>query len=361
MSNETYFHTLIIGGGQAGLAAGYYLAQQKQKFTILEAGLSTGASWRNRWDSLRLFTPSQYDGLPGLPFSTTPFYFPTKDEVADYLAQYAQHFHLPIQYGVRVRSLTQAGDGFFVESDTISFSAQNVIVATGPYQKPYVPPYASELKPTTLQIHSHAYRNPKQLPVEKVLIVGAGNSGAEIALELATMGKQVWLAGRDVGHIPANTLGRVLGGRPYWWFISYVLSEDTFIGRKMKAQVLYHGNPLIRTNRREVAAAGVLSTPRVADVINGNPQLEDGRILPVEAVVWATGYRPDFSWIKLPIFDAHGLPQQQRGFVPGTPNLYFVGLHFLRGLTSSLLGGVGRDAEHIVKQIVSVPGETVPQ
>ncbi len=352
MSNETSLETIIVGGGQAGLAVGYFLARQKQNFLILDGGSRTGDSWRSRWDSLRLFTPSQFDGLPGRPFPQPAYQFPTKDETADYLEAYAREFALPLRYGVKVEALDRQEGGYRLRAGTAAYLAKNVIVATGAYQVPHVPGVAGELNPGTMQLHASAYRNPRQIAGERVLVVGAGNSGAEIALELAGTGKTVWLAGRDVGHIPANKLGRVLGGRPYWWFISNVLSEDTFVGRKMKAQVLTHGNPLIATKRSEVISAGIGCTPRVSGSQNGRPQLEDGRVLEVEAVVWATGYRPDFSWIHLPVFDAHGLPRHKRGIVPEAPGLYFAGLHFQRALTSALLGGVGRDAQFVVDHLL---------
>ena len=351
MSIEEIYQTIVIGGGQAGLAAGYFLAQKGDRFTILDENRRTGESWRNRWDSLRLFTPSKYNSLPGMPFPKPDFYFPTKDEVADYLEAYAGQFHLPVQHGVKVRALTRSEQGYRLSTSAGSLEARNVIVATGPYQKPHTPAFASELDPAILQAHSSAYCNPQQIPVQNVLVVGAGNSGAEIALELARAGKRVWLAGRDVGRIPADKLGRLFAGRLYWWFISRVLSESTPIGRKMRSNVHDHGTPLIRASRQEVIDAGVESTPRVSGVLSGKPGLEDGRSLPVEGVIWATGFRPDFKWIDLPAFDEGGYPRHQRGIVPGAPGLCFVGLLFQTALSSALLGGVGAEAGFIVRQM----------
>ncbi|HXV42589.1 MAG TPA: NAD(P)-binding domain-containing protein, partial [Anaerolineae bacterium] len=228
---------------------------------------------------------------------------------------------------------------------------RNVVVATGAYQKPYTPAFAQELEPTILQFHTSAYSNPQQIPVQQVLVVGSGNSGAEISLELAQAGKRVWLAGRDVGRIPADRLGRAFGGRPYWWFISQVLSVNTPIGRKMRSNVLYHGAPLIGTSRQEVTKAGIETIPRVTGTLSGRPQVEGGRSLPAEAVVWATGFRPDFHWIDLPVLDEHGLPRHQRGIVSEAPGLYFIGLPFQTALSSALLGGVGADAGYIAGQI----------
>ena len=351
MSSDEIFHTIVVGGGQAGLSAGYFLAQQGESFIILDGNKRPGEAWRRRWDSLRLFTPSQFNGLPGMPFPMPDYYFPTKDEVADYLESYAGKSHLPVRYGIKVASLRGDDQGYHLSAGSASFSARNVIVATGPFHHPYTPAFAQELDPGILQMHSSFYCNPQQIPAEAVLVVGAGNSGAEIALELAKSGRRVWLAGRDVGHIPANALGKALGGRPYWWFISRVLSVDTPIGRKMRSNVLHHGNPLIRAHRQEVAEAGIESTPRVSSIQSGKPQLEDGRTLPIDGVVWATGFHPDFSWIDLPVFDEHGYPRHQRGVVQDAPGLYFVGLHFQTALSSALLGGVGADAKYITGKI----------
>jgi putative flavoprotein involved in K+ transport len=351
MSIDETFTTIVVGGGQAGLAAGYFLAQQGDRFTILDENKRTGEAWRNRWDSLRLFTPSKYNGLPGKPFPKPDFYFPTKDEVADYLEEYARQFRLPVRHRVKVEALTRNDQGYRLSTGAGSFHAGNVIVATGPYQKPYTPAFAQELDPAILQLHSSAYCNPEQIPVQNVLVVGAGNSGAEIGIELARAGKRVWLAGKDVGRIPADRVGRILGGQPYWWFISRVLNVNTPIGQKMRSKVLYHGAPLIHVSRQEVLDAGIESMPRVSGVLSGKPQLEDGRSLPAEGVIWATGFRPDFKWIDLPVFDEHGYPRHQRGIVQGAPGLYFVGLPFQTALSSALLGGVGAEARYIVQQM----------
>ncbi|MGE5224175.1 MAG: flavin-containing monooxygenase [Omnitrophica WOR_2 bacterium] len=351
MSMDESFQTIVIGGGQAGLAAGYFLTKKSDHFTILDENQRTGEAWRSRWDSLRLFTPSKFNGLPGMPFPKPDFYFPTKDEVADYLEEYAEKFRLPVRHEVKVEALTRSNQGYRLSTGEGSFYARHVIVATGPYQKPYTPAFAMDLDPAVLQLHSSAYCNPQQIPVQNVLIVGAGNSGAEIGLELARAGKRVWLAGRNVGRIPADTLGKAFGGRLYWWFISRVLSVNTPIGRKMRSNVLYHGAPLIRARRQEVVDAGIETIPRVAEVLSGKPRLEDGRSLPAEGIVWATGFRPDFSWIDLPVFDDYGYPRHQRGIVQGAPGLYFVGLPFQTSLSSALLGGVSAEAEYIARQI----------
>jgi len=352
-SNES-FPTVVVGGGQAGLAIGYFLANQGENFIILDDNPRTGDSWRKRWESLKLFTPSKFNGLPGMMFPKPGDYLPTKNEVADYLEEYARHFNLPIRHNEKVKSLSRNGQGYHISTNTSNFHAKNVIVATGPFQVPYKPDFADQLDPEIFQLHSSTYCNPKQIQAQSVLIVGAGNSGVEIALELVRAGKQVWLAGRDVGKIPANgPLGKFLGGRPIWWFMNNVLTVNTPIGRKAKASAGHHGTPLGRATRQEIAVAGVELAPRVSGIQSGQPQLEDGRILPVNSVIWATGFRSDYCWINLPIFDEHGFPLHSQGIVQDAPGLYFIGLMFQRALSSSLLGGVGMDAAHIAKQIAN--------
>lgn len=353
MSMDKIFQTIVIGGGQAGLAAGYYLAQQGSSFVIFDGNMRTGDSWRRRWDSLRLFTPGKYNSLPGMPFPGDDFYFPTKDETADYLEEYAKRLRLPVNRGMNIKALTRAGDGYQVSSEGETLTAQNVIVATGAYQKAYTPSFARELDPTIAQLHSSLYCNPNQLSMQNVLVVGAGNSGAEIGLELARAGKKVWLAGREVGRIPADRLGRLFGGKPYWFLISRVLSVNTPAGRKLKSNIIHHGAPWIRVNRKEIVDADIESVPRVSGVRSGKPQLEDDRVLPIEGVVWATGFRPDYGWIDLPVFDEYGYPRHQKGIVPDSPGLYFIGLPFQTALSSALLGGVGSDAKFIVGQITT--------
>jgi len=352
MSSTESFNTIVIGGGQAGLAAGYYLHLQRDDFIILDKNARTGESWRNRWDSLRLFTPSQGNQLPGMKFPKPDFYFPTKDEAAEYLENYAREFSLPLRFGVRVDSLQRNEHGYQLSAAGTSYHARNVIIATGAFHEPYIPPIAYGLSERIFQMHSVEYRKPSDIPAKYVLVVGAGNSGAEIALELAKNGKKTWLAGRNVGRIPADKLGKFFDGKPYLWFIHNVLTIDTPLGRRMKANVLHHGNPLIRTKREEVAEAGVKFLPRLRHSEHEIPYTEDGRAVAADAIIWATGFRPRYQWIDLPIFDETGYPRHNRGVVPDAPGLYFVGLHFQTGLTSSLLGGVGADAKYITEQII---------
>jgi putative flavoprotein involved in K+ transport len=349
---EEFYQTIVIGGGQAGLAVGHFLARQGENFIILDKNPSVGDVWRGRWESLRLFTPSQFDSLPGMPFLKSKNYFPPKDEVADYLKEYARQFNLPVRNNLKVESLRRNGQNYQISAGSARFAARKVIIATGPFQAPHTPSFSKELDSGILQLHSSDYFSPKQILAKSVLVVGSGNSGAEIAIELSKAGKQVWLAGRDVGRVPANSpLGKLFDGHLIWWFMTHVLTLETPIGRRMQANVLHHGTPLGRARRDEIARAGVILTPRMSGVQSGKPKLEDGRILPAEGVIWATGFQPDYRWINLPILDEHGYPLHSRGVIQNTPGLYFIGLLFQTGLSSSLLGGVGKDAAYIAAQV----------
>jgi putative flavoprotein involved in K+ transport len=346
--------TVVIGGSQAGLAVGYQLALRKLPFVILDAHERIGDAWRQRWDSLQLFTPAQYNGLPGTPFPGPAHSFPTKDEVADYLEAYATRFELPVLNGVRVDRLTREGDRFVLAAGDRRFEAEQVVVATGGYQTPRIPAFVSELDPTIVQMHSTEYRNPSQLREGGVLVVGAGNSGAEIALEVSHR-HQTWLSGRNTGHEPTRpgTVPDRLLMPVLWFIVSHVLTVRTRIGRTVKRRFRDRGIPLVRVRRKELAAAGVEVIPRTAGVRDGLPELEDGRVLDVANVIWCTGFVPDFRWIELPILDEDGHPVHDRGVVASEPGLYFVGLIFLYSLSSVLIGGVGWDAEYIAAHIAS--------
>jgi putative flavoprotein involved in K+ transport len=344
-------NTLVIGGGQAGLAAGYFLSQQKEQFIILDENSRPGASWRRRWDSLHLFSPSQFDGLPGLPYPKPAGYFPSKDEMADYLELYADRFHLPVRYSVKVDRLGRNGNGYHLSAAASGFRARNVIVATGPYQHPHRPAFAQELDKAILQFHSNDYCRPGQIPCKTVLVVGAANSGAEIALELAAAGKEVWLAGRDVGRLAiASGPLSAFGGRVAWWIMTRILNVYTPIGRKARESMLHHGIPLGRVRRQDLTHAGVKRVGRVASLKAGKPQLADGQVLSVGCVIWATGFQPDYSWIDLPLFGVDGFPVHERG-VTNAPGVFFLGLPFQTAFNSALLGGVGADAAYIAGQI----------
>ena len=345
--NRRHWDTIVIGGGQAGLAAGYHLKQRGREFIILDSELQVGDAWRRRWDSLRLFTPSQHDGLPGMPFPGPSGAFPAKDEVAEYLVQYTGRFSLPVEPGVRVSRLIKTTAGFAVTAGNATLTADHVIVATGTNPSPRIPEFAQQLNPSISQIHSSEYKNPDSLPAGETLVVGAGTSGVEIAIELASS-RRTFLSGKPTFHIPDPLLR--YAGEAYWLFISHVLTVQTPIGRKARKDILKGGGPLIRVSVKEVDAAGVERVLRVTGVHDGHPQLADGRVVPVKSVVWCTGFRPDFSWIEMPVVDESGWPRTERG-ISEVDGLYFVGMLFQFGLTSGLIGGVGRDAQHVVEHL----------
>lgn len=352
---EQQLGSVVIGGSQAGLAVGYYLKQRGLPFVILDENDRVGAAWRNRWDSLRLFTPGRYNGLPGMPFPGSPGAYPTKDETADYLDAYARAFELPVRTGVKVDRLAKTGDRFEVTCGQQALSAENVVVATGAFNNPRVPSFARELDQSIVQLHSKEYRNPSQIQKGAVLVVGAGNSGAEIAMELAPH-HQTWLSGPDTGQEPARAgtrLDHLL--TPMMWFVATRLTVKTALGRKLRDHFLDppRGIPLGRVRRKDFAPAGIERVPRMTGVKNGNPILENGRVLEVSNVIWCTGYAPNYNWIDLSLPSHNGLPIHDRGIVDACPGLYFIGLLFLYSLSSALVGGVGRDAEHIVDHIVS--------
>jgi putative flavoprotein involved in K+ transport len=359
VSDAERVETVVVGGGQAGLSVGYHLARRALSFVILDANERVGDTWRKRWDSLRLFTPARFNGLDGMPFPGPAHSFSTKDEVADYLETYAAKFALPMRTGVRVRCLSRNGGRFLVDAGSQRFEADSVVVAMGSDQLPRLPQFAANLDSNIVQLHSGAYRNVRQLQKGRVLVVGVGNSGAEIAMDVAAS-HPTWLAGRESGQVPFRhgsalarhiflpVMFRVIGHR--------ILTVRTPIGRKMRPKLLSHAAPLVRVKPADLAAAGIQRVGRVIGTRDGLPILEGEHILPVENVIWCTGFRPDFSWIDLPIFGDQEEPNEPihvRGIVADEPGLYFVGLAFLYAMSSGFVPGVGRDAEYVVNHIAS--------
>jgi putative flavoprotein involved in K+ transport len=352
--DSEYIETLVIGGGQAGLTAGYYLAKQGRPFVILDAHERVGDAWRKRWDSLRLFTPAHLSRLPGQKLPLSNWSFATKDEMADYLEAYAERFELPVRTGVAVENLSRADGRFVVKAGDQRFEADNVIVATGAHRLAKVPAFAPELDPRIVQLHSSEYRNRGQLQDGGVLVVGAGNSGAEIAYELAET-RDCLLAGESPGQIPVRhgSLAFRPGFRVFRFFGHRVLRVDTPIGRKLGPKLLATGDPLIRRREQDLAAGGVERGPRVVGVQDGLPMLEDERVVDVANVIWCTGFRTDFPWIDLPVFDDEGQPLHERGVVETEPGLYFLGLVFQYSFSSDVLPGRGRDANFIARHIAA--------
>ncbi len=343
--------TIIVGGGQAGLAVGYQLAQLDQQFVILDAHQRTGDSWRTRWDSLQLFTPAHLNALPGLRFPGPQGRCSTKDEMADYLEAYAARFDLPVRRGIRVNAITRNADRLVITANDQRFEADNVVLATGGYQLPYLPGFADELDAGILQLHSSEYRTPSQLQDGDVLVVGAANSGAEIALE-ASSTHRTWLSGRHPGSEPTRPGSRAdrIFTPPFWFYISRVASVTNPIGRRLRPRMLTMTPPLGRVKPKDLDTAGVVRLPRMIAVRDGRPLMDDGQTVDVANLVWATGYRPAFDWVHLDVFDQEGQPVHDRG-ITAEPGLYFIGLFFLSSLASSLVGGVGRDAEFIARHI----------
>jgi putative flavoprotein involved in K+ transport len=360
------FQVVVIGAGQAGLSVGYFLARRGLSFVILDANQRIGDAWRQRWDSLRLFTPAKYDGLAGVPFPAAAFSFPTKDEMADYLERYAAQFNLPVRTGVRVTRVSRNGSQYVIEAGDSRFEADHVVVAMSSFQAPRVPEFARALDQQIVQMHSSRYKNPDQLRAGGVLLVGAANSGADIALDLVRT-RRTYLSGRHPGNIPFRIEGRVAHALvPFLFRVLFhrIFTVDTPIGRRVRHAFVYKGMPLIRVKPVDLDSAGVERVGRVTGVVGGKPQLADGRVLDVTNVIWCTGFHPGLSWIDLPIRGlAEGEPEQVRGVVPGEPGAYFVGLTFLYSASSTMIHGVERDAERVantIKARVTAAGSSTP-
>ena len=350
-TNERY-DVVVVGAGQAGLAIGHFLARQGQRFVLLEAADTIGAAWRTRWDSLRLFTPRRHDGLPGLEFPGDPDGYPTRDEVLAYLEQYAAAFTLPVELDSRVRRLTAVDGGLRLELDDRTIDADSVVVATGPFQTPFVPALAGRLAPEVFQTHATGYRRPDAVPGETVLVVGGGNTGYQIAAELAATHRVQLAVGARQTPLPQRLLGRDI----FWWLTAtglFARTADSRLGSRLR-----HRDTLIGSSPRSARRLGVTLRPRVVDAEGRTIRFADGAGLEVDAVVWATGYRPDHSWLDVPVVDVEGQIRHRRG-VTGIPGLFFLGLPWQHTRGSALLGWVKDDAEFIAGRIAARK-ETIP-
>jgi putative flavoprotein involved in K+ transport len=340
-----HFDVVVVGAGQTGLAIGYFLARRDRRFAILERAGSIAAAWRERWESLTLFTPRRYNSLPGVPFPGDPDGYPTRDEVVAYLEQYAATFELPIELNSEVRSLTCEDGRFLPKVDDRGITADNVVVATGPFQAPLVPETADRLAPEVFQTHSTGYRTPTDVPDGTVLVVGGGNTGFQIAKELSATHKVYLSVGSRQTPLPQRFLGRDL----FWWLTKAGILNKTVesrLGRRLSTR-----ETLIGSSPRELKRCyGVELKRRAVDASGRIVRFADGNELEVDAVIWATGYRPDYSWIDLPIFDHDRRPRHRRG-VTDVPGLYFLGLTWQHTRGSALLGWVKNDAEFIAQQI----------
>lgn len=352
--------TVVIGGGQAGLSVGHHLQRRGVPFVILDASERVGDAWRNRWDSLRLFTPAKFDGLDGMPFPGDPGRFPSKDEMADYLEAYAARFDLPVHSGVEVDRVTRPDDRFRVAAGDIVFEADQVVIAIGSDQRGRVPDGCGDLDATIHQLHSVDYRRPEQLQAGDTLVVGAGNSGVEIALDLCR-GRRVLLAGEYPGAVPFDIegfLGRAILVRLVLRGVFHrVMTWRTPIGRRKLPELTSRGKMLVRSKPRDVDAAGIEHVPRVTGVQDGKPVLADGRVVDVANVVWATGFEPGFDWLDLDVMgvavDGTAEPRLAGGIVEDVPGLYFVGLDGLYAASSGQIHGVGRDAARVVAHLAA--------
>jgi putative flavoprotein involved in K+ transport len=360
MTTPEHIETVIVGAGQAGLATGYHLKRLGRQFVVLDGNNRVGDNWRQQWDSLQLYTPARYDGLPGLPFPGKPWSFPGKDDVANYLERYAATFELMVRARTRVVRLTaRAGGGYRVTTPTGEIDCTNVVVATGSFGRtPHVPAFAAGLDPAILQLHSSQYRRPSQLSDGPVLVVGASHSGADIAYEVA-LAHETTLAGRDCGQIPPRlespAMRAIFPMIVFGW--RHVVTRSTPVGRKMMPHARFHGAPMLRVKRSDLSARGVHRVPaRVEGVRDGRPALADGTTFDVSTVIWCTGFRQVFDWIELPVFGPDGWPREYRGVVDEAPGLYFCGLSFQYAFASMVLPGIGRDAGYIARRIEARAG-----
>jgi putative flavoprotein involved in K+ transport len=355
--------TVVVGGGQSGLVMGYYLRRAGEEFRILEADARVGDSWRRRYDSLRLFSLPRYASLPG--WRITPAgAFPTRDEMADYLEAYAARFQLPVSTGTTVRRVSRAaGGGFLVETSDGAYQAERVVVTTGMHQVPRIPALASRLAPDIRQLTSLAYRNPDQLAPGGVLVVGAGNSGTDIALDAAAAGHPTWIAGRHPGQVPFDIdapIGRAAVPLVMFAF-RHVLTLRTPAGRKQRSAMLGHGVNLVRNKLADLEAAGITQIGRIETVTDGRPVSSDGIRPDVTTVVWCIGSDPDFSFLDLPLrYGDDGLPLHDRG-VAEEPGLFFLGLSFQFAVASETIQGLARDARWVVRQMRRTAEPAMPE
>ncbi|RNI33131.1 hypothetical protein EFA69_01550 [Rufibacter immobilis] len=346
-SEAALYDAIVVGAGQAGLAMGYYLKQQNQRFLLLEQSLAVGQTWRDRYDSLKLFTPAEYCALPGLPLSLPQGHYPTKDQIADYLHRYAQHFRLPVLLRQKVVSLTREGNLFHLQTTQHHFQARQVIVATGPFQVPFIPTYATAPGKEVVQVHSAQYRNAGQLPAGRVLVVGAGNSGAQIAVELS----QTHEVHLSVKKPPRFSPLRKWGKSVFWWATktgAIYAPPSTFLGRKLLQQndVIYGHELEQALKKREITLR-----PLIIGFNQQHVYFEDHTLGSFESIVWATGFRPSYEWLQIPeALGPNGWPLHQQGISPVT-GLFFLGLSWQRSRSSALLLGAGRDALFISRQL----------
>lgn len=355
-SDPERIDTIVIGAGQAGLSAGHHLARRGLPFVILDADRRIGDHWRDRWDSLRLYSPARYDSLPGMRFPAPSSHWPTGREMGDYLAAYAARFELPVRSGTLVDRVEAIDDGFVVSTaEGGQLVARQVVVATGPFRRPHVPSFAAELDPSIRQMHTHEYHNPDQLAAGAVLVVGLSHSGADVAFEAANAGHRTILSGRSHGQLPVDVTDSkvaMLAWPVVEFVFGHVLTMRTPIGRRMRPEVRKSGGPLIRIRLADLDRVGVeRHEARTVAVRDGRPMLADGTVLDVANVIWATGYRPDYAFVAAQVVGGDGWPIEERGVSATVAGLYFLGVPFQYAFSSMLVAGAGRDADYVVEHI----------
>jgi putative flavoprotein involved in K+ transport len=345
---------LIIGAGQAGLVMGYELKQRGLDFAIIDAASDVGDSWRKRWTSLKLFTAAQYNHLPGKEFPAAADTYPGKDDVAVFLRDYANEYELPVRLNTKVTGLTRSDEGYVAETSGGKIAGKQVVVATGPFQEPFIPAMAPELDARVAQLHSVEYRDPETLPDGRVLIVGGANTGCQIAFELSASRDVDIAVGERLPTLPQRPLGRDV-----WWWLTKLgvtrITLDSKLGQRMSERDVVIGGGL-----KELKAHGVTVRPRATGASNGSVRFEDGATGDYDVVIWATGFRVDHLWIDIPdLKDDNNSVKHVRG-ITSSPGLYLLGMTWQHKRTSALLGWVAEDAAFLAEQIASTHGSRAP-
>lgn len=339
---------VIIGGAQAGLSMAYHLKKMNKKFIVVDSEKEIGASWLNRWNSLKLFTPTEYNHLPGLKFDAPKGHYPTKFEVSNYFKNYAKEFDIPLQLQTLITSVKKTKECFLVTSEKKVFETKNVIVATGPFHIPYTPPCNTKISESVFQMHSNYYKKLDQLQEGDTLVVGAGDSGYQILDEISKdKNRTVYFS----GNIKVKSLPQVFLGKTLWWwftligFLSY--SKYSWIGKRINSSV----QPVIGTDVKEILSRkNVITVGRTKDALNEEIVFEKDTITSIKNIVWATGYRPNFKWIEGLELDEDNYPKNYRG-VSNIDGLYFIGLPWMFTRGSATLGGVSKDANYLANII----------
>ncbi|WP_438350607.1 flavin-containing monooxygenase [Paenibacillus sp. FA6] len=343
-----YYDVVIVGAGQAGIAMGYHLKQQGLSFILLDSNVKIGDSWRHRYDSLKLFTSRRYSSLPELQMNGSLDGFPTKDEMADYLEQYATHFDLPVMLNTNVINIKKNGETFEVETNQEIIEAEQVVIASGAFQKPFVPPVIVNKGERSFQIHSSSYLSPKQILKGSVLVVGGGNSGAQIAVELAHERNVTLAVSRSFKFLPLHFLGKNI----FYWLDLFGLlysGVDTIKGSWFRKQ----SDPIFGYKLKTLIADRTINMkPRVVSVDGNEVLFEDNSVHSFESIVWSTGFIPSYDWILIEgATSSNGKPVHERGVSP-IKGLYFIGLPWQYQRGSALICGVGRDARYLIPYII---------